>query len=282
MRARRARSMSMSIGCAARSRRIRASRRSSIRSAASATSSGGRPEDRCRSRPNVDTALMTRSHVDPRSAAMPIRHRQPGTTDPMTSHPVAVPRPGGAERRHATHESRGPPPPGYSDRSRSGAGARPGAGAGCPPPHPLLRDPRGATGSLGAAGVRGARSNSSAVTSRRSARDRRSRRRSVARRSTSARPQPIATTRARSASRMRSAGWSSATAPPGRPGRRCRLTAGPTRRDRSGRLVEHPLDGLRGVLGRVDRVLELAIEVAPLDDLERLGPVAEQPCDGRP
>ena len=44
-----------------------------------------------------------------------------------------------------------------------------------------------------------------------------------------------------------------------------------TSRRRSGRLVEHPLDGLRRVLGRVDRVLELAVKVAPLDDLERVG-----------
>ena len=35
------------------------------------------------------------------------------------------------------------------------------------------------------------------------------------------------------------------------------------------RLVVHPLDRLGGVLGGVDRVLEVGVEVAPLDDLDR-------------
>ena len=47
---------------------------------------------------------------------------------------------------------------------------------------------------------------------------------------------------------------------------------------RSGRLVVHPLDGLGGVLGGVDRVLHLAVEVAPFDDLDRVGTVTEEPA----
>ena len=48
------------------------------------------------------------------------------------------------------------------------------------------------------------------------------------------------------------------------------------------RLVVHPLDRVRRVLGGIDGVLELAVEVAPLDDLDRVGRLPEQPADRGP
>ena len=88
---------------------------------------------------------------------------------------------------------------------------------------------------------------------------------------------------ARSAPPTRSAGWSSAAAPALPAWPTCSPQTRPDREpDRSARLVVHPLDRLGGVLGRVDRVLERVVEVAPLDDLERVAAIAEQPGDGRP
>ena len=78
--ARRARSMSMSTGCAARSRRIRASRPSSTRCAAWATCSAG-PLTGDRAGRNVDPPLMSRSHAPRTARTMPIRTRQPEATD---------------------------------------------------------------------------------------------------------------------------------------------------------------------------------------------------------
>ena len=48
------------------------------------------------------------------------------------------------------------------------------------------------------------------------------------------------------------------------------------------RLVVHPLHRLGGVLGRVDGLLEVVVEVAPLDDLDRWQVVAEELRDGGP
>src|SRR4051794_8842528 len=45
-------------------------------------------------------------------------------------------------------------------------------------------------------------------------------------------------------------------------------------------LREDPLDHLGRVLHAVDRVLEQPVQVAQLDDLERVEPVAEQARDG--
>ena len=60
--------------------------------------------------------------------------------------------------------------------------------------------------------------------------------------------------------------------------RRLSRTSRP-RIQRSAPLVEHPLDNLSGVLGRVDRFLEPLVDVPPFDDLERFDTVTEQPTD---
>ena len=44
--------------------------------------------------------------------------------------------------------------------------------------------------------------------------------------------------------------------------------------------MEHALDRLGGILGRIDGFLQPLIDVAPLDDLDRLDTVTEQPTDG--
>ena len=88
---------------------------------------------------------------------------------------------------------------------------------------------------------------------------------STTRRSSAVRRRTPTSTHARSVWPTPSAGWSSATAwTPAWP----RLVASP-RDPASVRLVVHPLHRLGRVLGRVDGVLELGVQVAPLDDLDR-------------
>ena len=47
-------------------------------------------------------------------------------------------------------------------------------------------------------------------------------------------------------------------------------------------LVHHAGDDLSGVLSRVDGFLQRQVDVAPLDDLQRVLAIAEEPADGRP
>ena len=56
----------------------------------------------------------------------------------------------------------------------------------------------------------------------------------------------------------------------------------PRHRRRLVRLVVHPLHRLGRVLGRVDRLLEVVVQVAPLDDVDRRQVIAEELRDGRP
>src|SRR5688500_391873 len=44
--------------------------------------------------------------------------------------------------------------------------------------------------------------------------------------------------------------------------------------------VDHALDRLSGILAGVDGILQREIQLAPLDDLERVGRLAEQLSDG--
>ena len=75
--------------------------------------------------------------------------------------------------------------------------------------------------------------------------------------------------------------------PPHRPRRRLRVPPPDlTVPAASAGLVVHPLHRLGGILGRVDRVLEVVVQVAPLDDLDRGTVLAEQsarrpPATGR-
>ena len=59
----------------------------------------------------------------------------------------------------------------------------------------------------------------------------------------------------------------------------CRALRRPCIARGSAPLVEHALDRLGGILGRIDGFLEPVVDVAPLDDLDRLDTVTEQPTD---
>ena len=217
---------------------------------------------------------------------MALQIRRPRTTDSLTSHPVTELRPSSVEADGMPIPRRSSPwvlsllrvqcrrPRGRWHWTRSASPGR------CAIPR---RDPP-----TGRSRRSARRWSSSAATWPRFGRERRLPPRSVGRRSTSSRPRSSATIRARSAWPTHSAGWSCATGRRARPGRRSSADARRRTLRRDGtsealrRLVEHPLDGFRGILGRVDRVLQFVVDVAPLDDLERLGAVAEQASDCRP
>src|SRR5437667_6926747 len=54
----------------------------------------------------------------------------------------------------------------------------------------------------------------------------------------------------------------------------------PTAR-RSGVLDRDPLDDVGDVLGLVDRVLQQAVDILPLDEIDRIGRIVEEACDRR-